>query len=296
MEEKIRCFYHAGDQDGICSAAIVLRRFPTATLHPIDYIDDLNKKVLDVVEKDDIVIMVDFNLRPISKLIKLNKQCKTFIWIDHHGDILKEAKDKGFHPLGIQQDGTAASVLTWKYFFDNIEVPLGVTLVGKNDIHQMDDDRVYYFKNGMDMYSLDPTLDIWQKILDDDKKIVDNVIESGKIIFNYERRKKLDKAKSYAFVVHLGDYTALAINGFVDLDDLVANNIFDPNQHDFLLMFVKLSNVWKISMRSLSTGADVSEIAKRFKGGGHIRAAGFEVKDDTFVAQMIKGKILIKQN
>lgn len=296
MTQKIRCFYHAGDMDGICSAAIVLRMFPYAILHPVDYGQDFDAKIFNVVGPDDTVIMVDFNLKPVKKLVKLSKQCKTFIWIDHHSDVIAEAKAIGFEPLGSRVDGTAACVLTWMYFFDTQEVPLGVNLIGKWDVHDLHHEHVVNHHFGMDFYDLDPTLPVWSLIFENDEKTFEKTVNNGILLHAYKKRSKIQKAMSYGFDVDFGDYSALAINGYVDLDDLVEAGIFDASKHDFLVMFVRLAGWWKFSLRSNRDDVNVAEIAKRFKGGGHRRAAGFETKDEGFISKMIKGKILITRN
>lgn len=296
MTQKTRIFFHSVDQDGVCSAAIALRAFPDAVLHPVNHGEDLDAKIFSVVGPEDTVIMVDFNMKPVKKLVKLSKQCKTFIWIDHHNDVITESLQDGFQPLGVRADGTAACILTWMYFFDTQELPIGVDLIGKWDVHDLRDERVVPYHFGMDFYDLDPTLSVWDEVFSNEKKVFDRIMNDGILLHAYKKRSKIQKALSYAFDVDLGDYTALAINGSADLDDLVEVGIFDENKHDFLLMFTRYSDMWKFSLRSRRDDVNVAEICKRFKGGGHNRAAGFSTKDEGFISKLIKGKILITRS
>ncbi len=296
MAQKTRIFFHSVDQDGVCSAAIALRAFPDAVLHPVNHGEDLDSKIFSVVGPEDTVVMVDFNIKPVKKLVELSKQCKMFIWIDHHNDAIKESLQEGFQPLGVRADGTAACILTWMYLFDTQELPIGVDLIGKWDVHDLRDERVAPYHFGMNFYDLDPTLSLWDKIFDNDKKAFDKIINDGIILHTYKKRSKIKKALSYAFNVDLGDYTALAMNGFFDIDDLVEAGIFDENKHDFLLMFTRYSDMWKFSLCSRRDGVNVGEICKRFNGGGHKNAAGFSIKDEEFISKLIKGRVLITKD
>lgn len=287
----IFCFYHSGDADGVCSAAIVKRKFPEAQLCPINYGDNYSEK-LKVVTSDDTVIMVDFSLKPIKLMIDLALQCKAFYWIDHHADAIALAKDNKFEPLGIRIDGTAGCVLTWMYFYGTNNLPIAVDLVGKWDVRKLDEKSIL-FHYGMDLYNLDPHLEIWKKLLDNDEKTVDNVIKDGNILLAYKKKQEIQLTTSSAFDVDFGDYTALAINGYVDIDHAIEAGLFDHEKHDFLLMFEKRRSNWKFSLRTKRDDVNVSEIARLFGGGGHVKASGFETKDNNLITKMLEGKILI---
>lgn len=51
-----------------------------------------------------------------------------------------------------------------------------------------------------------------------------------------------------------------------------------PERYDVLIGFVYNKSFWRVSLRTLKDDVDVSEIAKKRGGGGHKKAAGFEVK------------------
>lgn len=287
----IHCYYHSGDHDGVCSAAIVKKQYPSAQLHPINYGDNYDEKI-GCINKNDVVIMVDFSIKPIKKMIKLSKQCKEFYWIDHHHDSISMAKNEGFEPLGVRIDGTAACVLVWNFYFSDKELPVGVKLLGNWDVRNLDK-KTILFHYGMDLYPLDPYLKIWEKIFENDEKEVDLILNNGSVISQFVKKEEINLTISNGFDIDFGGFKALAINGYVDIDAAIESGIFSEKKHDFLLMFERKKDSWKFSLRTTRNDVDVSEIASRFKGGGHKRASGFETKDDNLITKMIKGKILI---
>lgn len=297
--QTIRCFYHSGDWDGIMSGAILRKRFNEdnfvkLNLHPINYGEDYDEKVFKVVEKDDIVYMVDFAMKPIKKMVKLAKQCKELVWLDHHADTIRMADEIGFNPSGRRVDGTAGCILTWQWFFPTEPVPEGLNLIGKYDVWNLDDERIKPFYAGMELASHSPKSMIAEMILRDNKAVFNDILNQGEIIRSYQRKQYLESAKHNGFEIDFGDYKAFAINGFVDIDDLIDEGLFDQSKYSFLLMFEKRTDWWKFSMRSRGDGCvDVSAICRRFGGGGHKQASGFETKDNKIITRMIEGKIVI---
>lgn len=291
----VRIFYHAADFDGVCSAAIVLRKHETAELHPVNYHDDFDDKIFSKVKKDDTIIMVDFSLNKVKPMIKLSKMCKEFIWIDHHQDIIEYAIESGFNPPGIRKNGTAGCALTWKYFFPEEPIPIGVDLIGKWDVRTIDNENIFPFYYGIEIYNKDPKLSIWEKIFTNDKNFIDNRIYDGKVIEHFVKKSNIASAMRGGSTVILGDYTAFLINDYVEIDYIKEAGLYKDTVHDFLMMFKKNRNHWKFSLRSSRDDVDVSAICSIFKGGGHKKASGFTIKDENFVGKLLKGRILIKK-
>ena len=115
------CLHHS-DLDGHASAAIVRRKFPECEFISINYGDNVPWDRI----KDQDIVMVDFSLQPFSDMIRLRKESKSFIWIDHHKTAIQEyeANKEEFtwgvkgHHLAITYDITHAGCeLTWQHFF-----------------------------------------------------------------------------------------------------------------------------------------------------------------------------------
>jgi uncharacterized protein len=288
-------FYHSADLDGVCSAAIALQRYPDAELRPINYDDNFEEKVFSNVASDDTVIMVDFGIKPIKQMIRLSNICKELVWIDHHYDIINEAKKHKFFPAGILEDGIAGCVLTWNYFFPQMPVPIGVDFIGRFDVRKINSNDIFPFYYGVDMHEKNPRDYMWKKIFSNDKKFLDLLIYDGRIIEHFIKKSDVESSMRNGSTVVLGDYTVFLLNDYVELEHIRESGIFKDDVHDFLMIFKKNKNGWKFSLRSVRDDIDVCEIAKMFKGGGHKRASGFTIKDENFIGKILKGKILIKK-
>ena len=78
----MRCYYHNADLDGICSAAIIKRRYPSCQLIGVNYGDNIAPDV----NKNEIVYIVDFSF-DLDTMETLNEK-GNLIWIDHHRDVI----------------------------------------------------------------------------------------------------------------------------------------------------------------------------------------------------------------
>ena len=111
----MKCFYHSSDLDGHCSGAIVKLKYPNCELIPINYGKEID---LDTIEKNEVVYMVDFSLKPFKQMFALNEKAKLF-WIDHHATAIDNAYTKNFIASGgsfLKLD-RAGCELTWEYCF-----------------------------------------------------------------------------------------------------------------------------------------------------------------------------------
>lgn len=73
----------------------------------------------------------------------------------------------------------------------------------------------------------------------------------------------------------IGGYTVPVVNGSLFMSSEVAGELAEG--HPFAAMYAETEKgvIW--SLRSRNDGVDVSEVAKRYGGGGHKNAAGFTV-------------------
>ena len=60
------------------------------------------------------------------------------------------------------------------------------------------------------------------------------------------------------------------------------DSVFDPQKHDVMIAFGWDGNKWNVSLRSAKNGPDVSVLAKKYKGGGHVHSSGFQCQELPF--------------
>ena len=278
-------FYHSKDIDGFFSGAVLKYKYPDIELSGWDYRDEVPS--FESMKEYDEVILIDITF-PFDILKKLGTRTKLTV-IDHHISFKKQVDDFPF-PLSfeyIYDDKLSACELGFKHYFGY--VPPIVELVGKYDtwrangtpewetsvlplkyflygrVNKPEDVKDYWFISAEELYYED---------------ILDEMIEIGKSIMEYEKKMDESKATSYAFEKEVyNGLKALCINtNFMSSDTLASK--FDSSKHDLMIGFAYNGRNWGISLRSIGDKVDVSQIAKTRGGGGHSQSAGFQV--DTF--------------
>jgi len=277
----MKVFYH-NDLDGLASAAIVRYRFKLT--NPEDFIE-INYGMpfpWHKISPTETVYIVDFCLQPFSDMLKLYSQIDDgLIWIDHHKTALEEWEKAGKPGiLGLRRDGTAACVLTWKYFFGKSKkIPKTIELLGRYDIWDLDDE-VVEFQMGMRLKNYNPFNIFWNIVFDDygygnEELLIDEIREEGKTVIKWEEQRAREYCKSYAIETFLHGHRAIACNtGFVGSKFFESTFSFDD--YSIFISFCMLpSSKWTVSL--YSRDIDVGKIAKSFGGGGHKGAAGFQL-------------------
>ena len=281
-------FYHSKDTDGHFSGAVLKYKYPDIELRGWDYKDEVPS--FESMNGYDEIILIDITF-PFDILQELGTRTKLTV-IDHHVSFKKQVDNhlqighdvvtdelKSITFEYIYDDKLSACELGFKYYFgyippiielvgkydtwrangtyewDTIVLPMKYYLYGK--VNKPDDVKNYWF----DKYSGD---------------IVDNMLEIGKSIMEYERKMDESKTNSYAFEREAYGLRALCINtNFMSSETMITK--FDSSKHDIMIGFAYNGNNWGISLRSIEGGVDVSQIAIERGGGGHLQSSGFQV-------------------
>ena len=296
----IKIFHHGVDFDGWCSGAILKRAFPDAQTIGMNY----NKTLyVDKLRPSDTVFLVDYCPQPFSIMRELHESCNV-IWIDHHASAIREyekALSEGMAPIsGIRDVNFAACELTWKYIHENAKMPDFVYFLGRYDVWKHGDHPyIKPFQSGMfSTWTKDEKFpssskwttwfDLWDRAATGDLEAqmtldhtVEETLEAGKLILDYEKEENERTCKMTAFPVMWEGVRFLAANtqGHSPTFDCMK----DPEKYDaFLLFFGSASGKWTVSMYTERQGLDLSIIASKYGGGGHMGAAGFSCVDLPF--------------
>jgi len=308
MAERRVCFYHRGDLDGKCSAAVVIEHFEgEVDLVGINYGDNFERLVFGRHNlKDEIVIMVDFCLEPWDLMPRLQKSCKHLIWIDHHAEAIKEYENWQYFPEkkidGCREIGLAACELTWRFFNNNAPMPKAVNLLGRYDVWDWENTPVALeFQMGMRLLETAPeNTGLWKALIRPlspqvEKTLIDQIVDDGKVILRYKKQQDAIHIKSAGFVLHFAGKVWLAINEMFNNSQLF-DALYNPTLHHGMLTFGWRKGQWHISLyttlEDVDCGAIATEAAKRLSddrykatGGGHKKAAGFQCRSLPFNLQ-----------
>ena len=271
------CIYHSRDLDGFCSAAIVKKKYPDCELFGYDYGQDFPFEKFEGVD----VVMVDVSL-PMKDMAKLSQITKSFLWIDHHKGAIEEYHKTAEAFSAIFGTrlliGIAACELTWKHFFPNSRMPMAVQLLGEYDTWRNDlplhwEKTILPFQFGMRLRAKKPEDIIYY--LTSESAVIGPVIDSGNIVLQYQRSQD-ERAMKGSFAIEWEGYNVLCLNRGL-CNSLTFDSVYTEEAHDILMPFYFNGCEWIYSIYT-KKNINCVELAKKYGGGGHMQAAGFQTK------------------
>ncbi len=109
-----------------------------------------------------------------------------------------------------------------------------------------------------------------------------SVINDGELVLKYEDMENEKKCKKAAFEIEFEGLRAICLNGG-GFNSNVFKSVYDPEKHDLMMPFQFDGKGWTISLYSTKEEIDCSVIAKKYSGGGHKGASGFQTDDISFL-------------
>jgi len=271
---------HHNDADGISAGAIVgyfeENLGKECQMYKMNYGYDVPWNLIKRAQK---VYMVDFGLQPFSDMIKLKEIVgeDNFIWIDHHKTAIEDMKKSGQSFQGIQRVGDAGCELTWEWFTADKIYPRGIQLIGRYDVWDLDfHEDVLIYQTGIRFK--DPNADdrlFWKKIIEEDEDLYDEIIRIGDICYDYQTQLNESYCKSHSFDLYFENHRFLAANA-MNINSQLFDSKFNHRDYDAVLTFGFTNGKWTISMYTDKKNVDVGSIAKKYGGGGHMGASGFQ--------------------
>lgn len=280
------CFYHSADLDGKCSGALIKMQYPDCSMIGIDYGLPFPWELIKTKDREPKkkVVMVDFSLQPFSHMMKLDSMCNLF-WIDHHESAIQEAVKRGFTPPGRRYVGKAACELVWNYIAEShpelpsSPCPKSVEYLSRYDVGDFSDRKTLYFQYGLRAQSSNPSPNnkaFWDQVIFGGSSYIDRTVDQGQTIVCFLQAEMKKYIDSCSFEVDFQGYRCLGVNKNFPSDLLLSPGLWDGDKYDILLTFGFKYGKWHVLMYSPDSGVDVSLIAKKYGGGGHEHAAGFQ--------------------
>jgi len=287
----MKCYYHR-DMDGKCAAAIVYDKFHSELgsylqMIDIDYKDDFDP---NSISKDEVVWILDFSFHPevMEQILKITQD---ITWIDHHKSAMEYKYSKELK--GIRDINFAGCELTWKFLHPNDTMPRIVEMLGRYDIWDFSKygDDLNRLQSGIRLYDTSPqsiSWNIWLSTkysgqdLDGIGYCMDELnvlLDEGSIALKYRNRTWASLIKAWGFFATFEGYKAICCNA-----GSVSSQMFDTitEDYDVMMPFIFDGKQWTISVYTKKDNIDCAELAKKYGGGGHKKAAGFQCKELPF--------------
>lgn len=288
------CIYHSRDFDGWCSAAIVKRKYPDVKLVGFDYGEKLPMEKIPAGEP---IIMIDVSL-PMPEMASLSTHSGQMLtWVDHHISAINDFrnyKDADLSSIiAILESGVAACEGAWKYLLPEESMPLAVSLLGQYDTWRNQDkkhwnENVLPFQFGMKSICSSPETFPMELLYDliDTKNYISGIINNGAAIMRYQEQMDAFKCKREAFEYEFEGLRTICLNTQGGGSNTF-KSVYDEAKHDIMMPFQFNGKQWIISMYT-TKNIDCSVIAKKYGGGGHAKACGFQVDDIRTIFTIIK--------
>ena len=273
------CIYHIADHDGKGSGAVVKSVYPEAEMLGLNH--DMEVPYAEI-NKHEKIFVCDFAL-PLDFMFELSRT-KDFTWIDHHASVIGQYNDavaKGEKVIkGLRKVGQAAIELCWQYFYPDKSVPLGVKLLAKNDLFDLEDPRVRPFEYAMQSMGVNaPDDKIWQDLFSE-KLDIEKMVNEGRRILEWINVRNYRLVKEMAFESEIDGLKCICgnrVQGYSSFYD----SLPDRDKYDVMVNFyMNKKRKWNLSFYSSKANIDVSKLAAKFGGGGHRGAAGASALDE----------------
>lgn len=269
---------HHDDSDGYCAAAAFKyfgeKYFNDVEYHAVDY-----GRKLPIMEDNSTVYILDYSIS-LEELNALVERMDNVLILDHHASALKRLLGHENAYIDITRSG---AMIAFEYFRQKFglvyhDVPEFVKYVQDQDLGLFKLPDSVEVKNYI--YSIPLTI---QDYYDHFWIDISYMIDRGITITHYVNTL-MENAVKNAVVVVIDGHRCLMINTAILFSDLGSFLFKYMEQFDCQITgaYYRLNDESiKFSLRS-NSNFDVSILAEKFGGGGHKKAAGFEIPFEHF--------------
>lgn len=276
MKNKPLVLYHANCSDGFAAAWCFHHgQAGYYEFLPVSY----GQEPPDVTGRS--VYIVDFSY-PRDVLIAMADKAMGITVLDHHKTA--EADLHGLlHPnlkviFDMQRSGAG---MTWDYLYAPEPRPRFLGFIEDRDLwrFRFPETKAAHALLG----SLPRTFEVWDQIMLGDAAALVSYLAQGEALVRMVEKQVADAVNSTRRQMVIGGVQVPAANvpGFFASD---SGHVLDEGA-PFAATYFDTAERRCFSLRSRPEGADVSEVAKQYGGGGHRNAAGFSVPRDHELAR-----------
>ncbi len=263
---SVNCvIYHANCTDGFGSAYSAWKLLGNrAEYYPCKH----GQEPPDVKGKTVVILDFSFNNATTKKMIE---EAKELLVIDHHKSAVVELHDISNAIFDMNKSG---ATMAWEFFHPGKEAPKFIQYITDRDLWRWELPYSKEFSAAFDMIPFE--FEEFEKF--EVGSVFDDAVKRGRYILAYSKtviKKVCDKAASR----RIGGKHVMVVNSSHWMSEIGAK--LSPGC-DFALIWYYDHNdrQIKVSLRAFHEYIDVSEVSKRFGGGGHKKAAGFVLPGD----------------
>ena len=233
----------------------------------------------DVTGKSVVILDFSFDNATTKSMIK---DAEALLIIDHHKSAMVELHDISNTKFDMNHSGAR---LAWDFFHPGKEAPKFINYIEDRDLWKWELPYSKEFSAAFDMIPFE--FEEFEKFEDD--SVFDDAVKRGSFILAYSKsvvKKVCEKASAR----RLNGMDVLVVNSSHWMSEIGARLASDC---DIAMIWYwdHESQLTKVSLRAFHDHVDVSEISKKYKGGGHKKAAGFTLSAGTHVEDIFDDPI-----
>ncbi len=271
QQKKIAVLYHAECPDGFTGAWAARKKLEDSAL----YIGVYHNKPFPEEIRGKIVYLIDFNY-PLDVMKEMKKVVAKIIVIDHHvsnKESLEIADDSLF------DNDHSGAVLSWKYFHGNTPVPRFLMHVEDKDLWKFTLPGTREIAQALQLYDFD--FAVWDSMVTDCESDtgMEKYLAEGKTLLRLLERR-VTQAVATAEEIDFEGYRCLVANSSILASHI--GNALTRKMSPIGIVWSRRGKRIIVSLRG-DGSVDVSELAKKYGGGGHKNAAGFSWDEEDFI-------------
>ena len=270
IKSRNLCIYHSNCLDGF-GAAWVVRN---ALGDNVEFYKGVHQQAPPDVSNLD-VILVDFSYKK-AVLENMLKNASSITILDHHisaqedlSDLLKTGQIKGLFDMK-----KSGAMLTWHWFNPGKQPPKLIEHIQDRDLWLFKLEGTREIQAALSSYPYD--FKVWDQLMANNNHELETLKRDGEAIERKLQKDIKELIKSGVRRMIIGGYNVPVLNApSAYVSD--AGNIMSTDE-PFAACYWDHPDGRSFSLRSSDDGIDVSEVAKKYGGGGHIKASGFTVE------------------
>ncbi|RDH84030.1 MAG: phosphohydrolase [endosymbiont of Galathealinum brachiosum] len=264
------CIFHGNCPDGFGAAWAVRHALGDS----VDFYKGVHQQTPPDVNGRDVFI-VDFSYKK-DVLVDMLTTAASITILDHHisaekelAGLLSSGEVKGQFDMN-----KSGAMLAWEWFHPQTPAPKLIEHIQDRDLWQFKIDGTREVTTGLSSYPYD--FDLWDKMMANESGELDALRSDGAAIERKLQKDIQDLIASGVRRMMIGGYNVPVLNvSTTYISD--AGNIMALDE-PFAACYWDHAGGRSFSLRSSEKGIDVSEIARQYGGGGHVKASGFTVE------------------
>jgi oligoribonuclease NrnB/cAMP/cGMP phosphodiesterase (DHH superfamily) len=273
-------FFHSPCQDGIGAAWVANKYAKENNLKYLFVGISNNSNPIETDINDKNIIFFDY--APSEEQIKTLNCAKAFFIVDHHKTNEERLKNYSNTIFNLNKSGAG---LAWEYFYPDRSIPLFLQMIQDRDLWKWEIPMSRAFCDGLFTYCISMTtsnsnvFELFDTIHNDTNKF--NEIYALGVILEKKKQKQLENiASTVTKKTYIYDnYKVCITNCDHELASDLGNMILLKYDFDFVVCwkYDHINEEYWLSLRA-NNKVDVSEICKKYGGGGHKNASGCSTK------------------